>query len=147
MSIYKPYQLLLLAALSLLISGFLSAKGTIDLHFHDTYFVIDHVQFYLILSLPAFVLWTIYLLTRNILLSHLMTWVHVALTLLAIGAFICLPLFSYPARYVDVSPWSTFNEFQTTNKIIAGIALIFTLARLILIVNIVGGIVRRLSRR
>jgi heme/copper-type cytochrome/quinol oxidase subunit 1 len=147
MSIYKPYQLLLLAALSLLISGFLSVKGTIDLHFHDTYFVIDHVQFYLILSIPAFVLWTIYLLTRNILLSQLMTWVHVALTLLAIGAFICLPLFSYPPRYVDVSPWSTFNEFQRTNQIMAGIALIFTLAQLILIANIVGGIVRRLRRR
>jgi heme/copper-type cytochrome/quinol oxidase subunit 1 len=146
MFLYKPYQVLLLAALSLLIGGFLSAKGTIDLRFHDTYFVIDHVQFYLLLSIPAFILWTIYLLARNILLSQLMTWIHVALTLLAIGAFICLPLFSYPARYVDVSPWSTFNEFQRTNQIMAGIALIFTLAQLILIFNIVGG-VRRLRRK
>jgi heme/copper-type cytochrome/quinol oxidase subunit 1 len=146
-SIYKPYHLLLIAALSLLISAFLSRKATIDLQFHDTYFVIDHVQFYLLLSVPVFILWGIYMFTRNILLSRPLTWIHVALSLLTIAVFICLPLFSYPARYVNVSPWRSFNEFHRVNEIVAGAAIVFTLAQLTLIFNIVGGLVRWLRRR
>jgi heme/copper-type cytochrome/quinol oxidase subunit 1 len=147
MSIYKPYHLLLLAALSLLISSFLSSKGTLDIHVHDTYFVIAHFEFNLALAILAFILWAIYMLTRNLPLSSLLTWIHVVLTLLALGLFISLPLFGYPEKYLDISPWGNFNELNRANEIVAVIIISFTLAQLILVVNIFRGLFRRLRKR
>jgi hypothetical protein len=147
MSLYKPYHLLLLAGLSLLVCALFSTNESINVHVHDTYVVMTHSFFYGTFAVLSFLFWSIYILTRRLLLSNLLTWLHVVLTLLAMALFICIPLFSYPRRYVDVTPWSGFNEFHRTNEIVVGSTIIFTVAQLMLVVNIVGGLFRRARRR
>ena len=137
MSIYKPYHLLLLAGLSLLISALIPTDQTLDIHVHDTYFVIAHSSLYWVFAIFTYFLWGVYVLARNTLFSNWLTWFHVVITLLTVAFFICLPFFGNLPGYIDVSSWLSFNKFQ---RVLASIALLFIVAQLMLVMNIVGGL-------
>ena len=148
MSIYRPYHLLLLAGIALFISALISTKETIDFHVHDTYIVATRSSFFWVLALFTYLLWSIYFLTRKVLLSNKLTWLHVVPTLVAIALFICLPHFSfYDRSYLDLTPWTTFNKFQGTREVSVIVAIIFIIAQLLLIVNLVGGVFNWVRKR
>ena len=147
MFIYKPYHLLLLVSILLFIRALLSTKEMIDIHVHDTYIVTTFSFLYWILVLLTYFLWGIYVLTRNILFANVLTWVHVILTVGVLILFICVPLFNYKISYLDLSPWTSFNKFNSTSKILAWGAIILILVQLIFIVNIVGGMITWRKKR
>ncbi|MGZ3951335.1 MAG: hypothetical protein ACXVBZ_08060 [Flavisolibacter sp.] len=147
MSIRKPYHQLLLAGVSLLISASISTKETIDFHVHDTYIVVTRSSFYWVLAMLTYLLWAIYFLTRKVLLSNTLIWLHVVPTVIAIALFICVPFLSYPDRYVDLSPFSAFNRAYRATQLLVGAALVFMLAQVFLVVNIAGGVFNWLRRR
>ena len=147
MSIRKPYHLLLLAAVSLSISALFSVEETIDFHFHDTYFVVAHSSFDWILATLSYFLWGIYFLARKVLLSNTLTLLHVVPTLLAIALFVCLPFFSYRGRYVELSPYSAFNNFHKATQLVAASAIVFIIAQLFFVVNIFGGVFNWLKKK
>lgn len=83
----KPYELFGLMALLFFIISLFGSNKSIDLNFHDTYIVISNVSIFRGLAVLLLFIWSVYLLSRRILLSKILIWLHVALTLLAIFIF------------------------------------------------------------
>jgi len=147
----NPYHFLLLTGLVLVLSTFfLKEDRSIDIHVHDTYYVIAHGHVFYFLAFLVWVLWFLYLLTRKILFSTSLTWVHVVLTLLAILFLLFLlnvgaDIFnSRPVRYLDYSNWTTFNGFQRSNRWIAYTTGALLLGQITYVVNLVAGTVKRI---
>jgi heme/copper-type cytochrome/quinol oxidase subunit 1 len=127
----------------------LSRNSIIDLHFHDTYFVIAHTHiFWLLATLDLFV-WVLYLLTNKILYSKVLTWTHVIITILTLAIFAIILflsnniLNSKPIRYYDHSNWNSSEMYSTLMKTIAIIILILLFGQIIFVVNLIAGLFRR----
>ena len=106
--IRRPYHLLLLTAIVLFIVSLFCGDDTLDIHLHDTYFVI--AKFHLFRSGATFlsILWLMYLITFRLLSSYL-TWMHLVATFLCIGLIITvshwLPLFTGPNDMSALGPY------------------------------------------
>ncbi|MEO9022277.1 MAG: hypothetical protein ABI237_11260 [Ginsengibacter sp.] len=145
----RPYNLLLLTGLILILTCFFffNQNTTIDIHLHDTYFVIAHSHFFWLLAIPALMIWTIYLLTNKILYSKALTWVHVIITistlvLLASTLFMGESLFNpAPKHYYDYSSWN--SSVTTPARIIADTIFILLSGQIIFIINFIAGIFKR----
>ena len=61
----RPYNLLLLSAILILIASFFSFEQTLDIHLHDTYFVITLRQIFRYATIALLVLWVLYKLTNR----------------------------------------------------------------------------------
>jgi hypothetical protein len=146
MSIYKPYNLLLLAGLAFLITSFFIQKRTIDIHVHDTMYVLAGASLLWFAAIGVYALYGVYLLTNKFLFSCWLTWLHVVLTILALTIVICFPLFATQRRYLDLSSVNSYNRFSEAAKIIQPAQIAFLFAQVLLVVNIVAGMVKRVVR-
>jgi len=79
----RPYNLVGLMALLLLIVSLFSSNGAIDFNLHDTYFVIAGINICLFIAAFLLIIWVIYIVSNRMLLSIVLTWVHVVATVLA----------------------------------------------------------------
>ena len=147
----KPYHLLLLTALAFLLISFFILKdnNAIDIHLHDTYFVIAHTHVFWLLAILCLFVWILYVITNKILFSKALTWVHVIFTILAMIIFVSdfyfANIFSNikPRRYYDFSSWVSFRHASEFVKAI-GIALILFLSgQIIFVINFIAGIFKR----
>jgi heme/copper-type cytochrome/quinol oxidase subunit 1 len=64
----KPYHLLLVLILLLVITPllFLNADNVVDIHLHDTYFVVAHTHIFWLIGIIVFFIWILYLLTNKV---------------------------------------------------------------------------------
>jgi len=126
---FTPAMMFAIGFVSLFISGGLTGiwmgNSTIDIHIHDTYFIIAH--FHLVMGVAAFFgmfcgvyHWFPKMFGRQ--LNNTLGYIHFWITL--IGAyFIFWPmhyqgLAGVPRRYLDFRLWSSFNQFDELNKFI-----------------------------
>jgi cytochrome c oxidase subunit 1 len=143
---FTPGMLFALGFVSLFISGGLTGiflgNSTLDIHLHDTYFVIAH--FHIVMGVSAFFgmfagvyHWFPKMYGRY--LNNTMAYIHFWVTLG--GAYLIFWPMHYeglagmPRRYMDFSNWESFNQFADLNKFISTVAMIVFAVQLMFIFN------------
>lgn len=143
---FTPGMLFALGFVSLFISGGLTGiflgNSTLDLHLHDTYFVIAH--FHLVMGVASFFgmfcgiyHWFPKMYGRY--LNSTMAYIHFWVTL--IGAYLIFWPMHYeglagmPRRYLDYSNWESFKQFVELNKFISTVAMIVFSVQLMFVFN------------
>lgn len=144
----RPYNLLLLAGIVFMLSSLFTFKqnNTIDIHLHDTYYIIAHTHILWLLTFLVFFVWTLYSLTNRFLLSMALTWAHVIITLLTLFLLIGTLFFGYnftdltTRRYLDYSNWKSYDAYAQYSKAIVIIVIALFLGQIIYVVNFIGGL-------
>ncbi|MBE7172964.1 MAG: cbb3-type cytochrome c oxidase subunit I [Williamsia sp.] len=143
---FTPGMLFAIGFVSMFISGGLTGiflgNSTIDLHLHDTYFVVAH--FHIVMGVSAFFgmfagiyHWFPKMFGRY--LNNTMAYIHFWVTLA--GAYLIFWPMHYeglagmPRRYYDFSPWVSFNNFQGLNRFISIVSIIVFAVQLLFVFN------------
>ncbi len=129
--IYRAYLLLLIA---ILITGVISRRITIDIHFHDTKLVMAH--FYISL---VFFLYVLMLTVVNYWVSiykkyvSFFQWLVFTIAVLTFVWILCVSFFQsnrFVGRTIDITGWHNFSQFQKLNEITSILSLFFVLTHL-----------------
>jgi cytochrome c oxidase subunit 1 len=143
---FTPGMLFAIGFVSLFISGGLTGiflgNSTLDIHLHDTYFVVAH--FHIVMGVSAFFgmfagiyHWFPKMYGRY--LNNTMAYIHFWVTLM--GAYLIFWPMHYeglagmPRRYLDYSSWTSFNMFADLNRFISTVAMIVFATQLMFVFN------------
>jgi cytochrome c oxidase subunit I len=143
---FTPGMLFAIGFVSLFISGGLTGiflgNSALDLHLHDTYFVIAH--FHIVMGVASFFgmfagvyHWFPKMFGRY--LNNTMAYIHFWVTI--IGAYLIFWPMHYeglagmPRRYYDFSNWESFKMFGGLNEFISFVAMIVFAVQLLFIFN------------
>ena len=143
---FTPGMLFAIGFVSLFISGGLTGiflgNSTLDIHLHDTYFVVAH--FHIVMGVSAFFgmfcgiyHWFPKMYGRY--MNNTMAYIHFWVTL--IGAYLIFWPMHYeglagmPRRYPDYTSWSSFNQFGDLNRFISTVAMVVFAVQLMFVFN------------
>ena len=149
----SPYNLLLYAGLVLIsTSFFIDQNKTLDIHVHDTYFIIAQAQLYWLFAFIVWVLWFLHLITRKLLYSKFLIWAHLIITLFTVVylgflLYFANDLHKIPVRpYSNDSVWKAYDAYKRNKRLIeiTTIALIF--GQITFLCNLVAGLNNRITR-
>ena len=143
---FTPGMLFSIGFVSLFISGGLTGiflgNSTLDIHLHDTYFVVAH--FHIVMGVASFFgmfagvyHWFPKMYGRY--LNNTMAYIHFWVTL--IGAYLIFWPMHYsglagmPRRYTDWSNWQSFNQFQDMNRFISTVAMVVFAVQILFVFN------------
>ncbi len=143
---FTPAMLFCIGFVSVFISGGLTGiwmgNSTIDIHIHDTYFIIAH--FHLVMGVASFFgmfagvyHWFPKMFGRymNTTLSHIHFWISLIGAYLIFWPMHYIGLAGVPRRYLDFSMWTSFNQFGELNKMITVVTIIVFAANLMFVFN------------
>src|SRR5689334_9454870 len=143
---FTPGMMFSLGFVSLFISGGLTGiflgNSTLDIHLHDTYFVIAH--FHIVMGVAGFFgmfagLYHWYPKLYGRYLNNNLGYIHFWLTL--IGAYLIFWPMHYeglagvPRRYLDLSSWSFGTTFADLDKMITVVSIIVFAVQLLFVFN------------
>jgi cytochrome c oxidase subunit I len=143
---FTPGMMFCIGFVSLFISGGLTGiwvgNSTLDIHLHDTYFVVAH--FHIVMGVAGFFgmfagiyHWFPKMFGRY--LNNTLGYIHFWVTL--IGAYLIFWPMHYqglagvPRRYLDFRLWSSFNHFQDLNIMITWASIVVFAAQLMFVFN------------
>ncbi|GAA3915100.1 cytochrome c oxidase subunit I [Chitinophaga oryziterrae] len=143
---FTPGMLFSIGFVSTFISGGLTGiwlgNSSIDIHLHDTYFVIAH--FHIVMGVSAFLglfagvyHWFPKMFGRY--LNNTLSYIHFWITL--VGAYLIFWPMHYegmagmPRRYYDYSNWESFKQFGDLNHFISIVVIIVFAAQLLFVFN------------
>jgi cytochrome c oxidase subunit 1 len=143
---FTPGMLFAIGFVSLFISGGLTGiflgNSALDLHLHDTMFVVAH--FHIVMGVASFFgmfcgIYHWYPKMYGRYLNNTLGYIHFWVTM--VGAY-CIfwpmhyeGLAGMPRRYPDVSNWHSFSQFASLNEFISVVALIVFAVQLLFIFN------------
>ncbi len=139
----KPYNLLLLAGLLVCIISFFThnSNSTIDLRFHDSYLIIENIYIFWLLAFIILILWTIYFLSKRILFSVILTWIHVISTVVTIF----IMFFPLNRRYFEYTDWETFYSYDLINSLFEINIFTFFIGQMLFVTHLIWGLIRLIS--
>ncbi|MBC7936541.1 MAG: cbb3-type cytochrome c oxidase subunit I [Rhizobacter sp.] len=143
---FTPGMLFAIGFVSLFISGGLTGiflgNSALDIHLHDTYFVVAH--FHIVMGVASFFgmfagvyHWFPKMFGRY--LNNVMAYIHFWVTI--IGAYLIFWPMHYqglagaPRRYYDWSNWESFKNFGGLNEFISLVAMIVFAVQLLFVFN------------
>ncbi len=143
---FTPGMLFAIGFVSLFISGGLTGiflgNSALDIHLHDTYFVVAH--FHIVMGVASFFgmfagvyHWFPKMYGRY--LNNTLAYIHFWITI--IGAYLIFWPMHYeglagmPRRYYDFSGWESFKMFGGLNEFISVVAMIVFAAQLLFVLN------------
>lgn len=143
---FTPGMLFAIGFVSLFISGGLTGiflgNSALDLHLHDTYFVVAH--FHIVMGVASFFgmfagvyHWFPKMFGRY--LNNTMAYIHFWVTI--VGAYLIFWPMHYeglagmPRRYYEYSGWQSFNMFNGLNEFISFVAMIVFAVQLLFVFN------------
>jgi cytochrome c oxidase subunit I len=143
---FTPAMLFAIGFVSLFISGGLTGiwlgNSALDIHLHDTLFVVAH--FHIVMGVASFFgmfagiyHWFPKMYGRY--LNNTMAYIHFWVTM--IGAYLIFWPMHYeglaglPRRYLDYSNWVSFNQFGDLNRFISIVAMIVFAVQLMFVFN------------
>jgi cytochrome c oxidase subunit 1 len=135
-----PQSLFLMGAILIAIVAFAS-NTTIDIHVHDTYYVIKGRHLLFLLIIPFLFFWMIYSITGKIVFSTSLIWIHFFLTTIPILFLIYFTIFNSPNRPLTTA-WS-FETYRVFNYRIRMVILILLSSQVLFLINIMGGIIKK----
>jgi len=143
---FTPAMMFAIGFVSLFISGGLSGifvgNAPIDIHVHDTYFIVAH--FHLVMGVAAFFgmfagiyHWFPKMFGRymNNTLAYIHFWVTFPGAYLIFWPMHYMGLAGVPRRYLDFSLWKSFNQFADLNGIISIVNIIVFAVNLLFVLN------------
>jgi cytochrome c oxidase subunit 1 len=143
---FTPGMMFSLGFVSLFISGGLTGiflgNSTLDIHLHDTYFVIAH--FHIVMGVAGFFgmfagiyHWFPKMFGRF--MNNTMSYIHFWVTM--IGSYLIFWPMHYeglagmPRRYLDYSNWISFSQFNDLNRFISTVAMVVFAVQLLFLFN------------
>ncbi|HRD57064.1 MAG TPA: cbb3-type cytochrome c oxidase subunit I [Ferruginibacter sp.] len=143
---FTPGMLFAIGFVSMFISGGLTGiflgNSSLDIHLHDTYFVIAH--FHIVMGVASFFgmfagiyHWFPKMYGRY--MNNTLAYIHFWITL--IGAYLIFWPMHYqgfagmPRRYFDFSNWESFKQFGGLNEFISLVAMIVFAVQLLFVFN------------
>src|SRR6187402_1718760 len=143
---FTPAMLFAIGFVSLFISGGLTGiwfgNSTIDIHLHDTVFIVAH--FHIVMGVSAFFgmfagvyHWYPKMFGRY--LNNTLGYIHFFITFA--GAYLIFWPMHYegmagvPRRYLDRSIWTSFNQFGELNKMITIVSIVVFAVQLMFVFN------------
>ncbi|MEX1202849.1 MAG: cbb3-type cytochrome c oxidase subunit I [Ferruginibacter sp.] len=143
---FTPGMLFAIGFVSLFISGGLTGiflgNSALDIHLHDTYFVIAH--FHIVMGVASFFgmyagvyHWFPKMYGRY--LNNTMAYIHFWITI--VGAYLIFWPMHYqglagmPRRYYDFSNWESFKQYGGLNEFITVVAMIVFAAQILFVFN------------
>src|SRR5215467_5881373 len=143
---FTPGMLFAIGFVSLFISGGLTGiflgNSTLDIHLHDTYFVVAH--FHIVMGVSAFFgmfcgIYHWYPKMYGRYLNSTMAYIHFWVTL--VGAYLIFWPMHYqglagmPRRYLDYSSWIAFRNFTGLSRFISTVAMVVFAVQLMFVFN------------
>jgi heme/copper-type cytochrome/quinol oxidase subunit 1 len=144
---FKPFHLLAITSVLLVIWAFFSRNETVDFHFHDTYIVMG-LNFLITALIIIFIIYCVlYRLSEKILLSRWLTWIHVISCVLFAGGLFYILSFrnffdAHQRRYHEFQNWESMRMFGGTETyVLIGLSVLVIL-QVIFPLNIIAGAIR-----
>jgi len=143
---FTPASLFSIGFVSTFISGGLTGiwlgNSTIDIHLHDTYFVIAH--FHIVMGVSAFFgmfagIYHWFPKMYGRFMNNTIGYIHFWVTL--VGAYLIFWPMHYegmagmPRRYYDYSNWESFKQFNGLNQFISYVVIIVFAVQLLFVFN------------
>ena len=148
----NPFHLLLLNAFFLFFVSLFIPNKEIDIHFHDTYFILPIKYLIWFPTLVQFAFWIFYLTTKQYLFSNLLSWIHILL-LLSTSLFTLFPtyfLFHFASKSITI-PWTfaalkNLRSYQIHSDLVSSSFFVLIGCSLIYITNLIIGLLKGINR-
>ena len=138
----KPYLLLLFVSIIMYVFSFIwDKKETLDINIHDTYYIIEFQNGFILLCLSFLITGLIYLIFDyfKIQLFYFLSRIHIYGSLVFIGLF-----FFYLNKINSAEDFQLIDSIDYNFRIIISL-LLFVFLQFIFLINLIISIIKKLS--
>jgi cytochrome c oxidase subunit 1 len=146
----EPIVLFAMGGMCLLISGIIFRTATVDIHLHDTLYIISYYILVLCISFvfgifcfTYYIFFKIFRRNLSIKLSRLHFWItYIGLNLL-LGTRGANRVIWGTYPYIENSGWASYNLIQFYNKYVLVMVILILVAQVLFLLNIISSIINK----